>query len=38
MKSFLKKILIFSVIVMAIFIAYEVALLWIPNEFSYKKG
>ena len=38
MKSFLKKILIFSVIVMVIFIAYEVALLWVPNEFSYKKG
>ena len=38
MKSFLKKILIFSVIVTVIFIAYEVALLWVPNEYSYKKG
>ena len=38
MKSFLKKILIFSTIVTAIFVAYEVALLWVPNEYSYKKG
>ena len=38
MKQFLKKILIFSVIVMAIFVAYELLLLLVPNEFSYKKG
>lgn len=37
MRSFLKKILLYSAIVMAIFIAYELALLWVPNEFSYKK-
>ncbi len=37
MKHFLKKILIFSVIVLAIFIAYELLLLLVPNEFSYKK-
>lgn len=38
MKQFLKKILIFSIIVMAIFVAYELLLLLVPNEFSYKKG
>lgn len=38
MKSFLKKILVFSVIVMVIFVAYELLLLLVPNEFSYKKG
>ena len=38
MKRFLKKILVFSVIVMAIFVAYELLLLLVPNEFSYKKG
>ena len=38
MKQFLKKILIYSALVMAIFIAYEVALLYVPNEYSYKKG
>lgn len=37
MKQFLKKILIYSAIVMTIFIAYEVALLFVPNEYSYKK-
>ena len=38
MRSFLKKILLYSTIVMAIFIAYELALLRVPNEYSYKKG
>ncbi|MBQ2164435.1 MAG: hypothetical protein II445_08030 [Muribaculaceae bacterium] len=38
MKRFLKKILIYSIIVMVIFIAYEVALLFVPNEYSYKKN
>lgn len=37
MKQFLKKILIFSVIVIVIFVAYELLLLLVPNEFSYKK-
>lgn len=37
MRSFLKKILLYSAIVMAIFIAYELVLLWVPNEYSYKK-
>lgn len=38
MKQFLKKILMFSVIVMVIFVAYELLLLLVPNEFSYKKN
>ena len=38
MKQFLKKILIFSVIVTTIFTAYEMALLKVPNEYSYKKN
>lgn len=38
MKQFLKKILIFSAVVMTIFIAYELVLLLVPNEYSYKKN
>lgn len=38
MRHFLKKILVYSSIVMIIFIAYELALLLVPNEYSYKKN
>ena len=37
MKQFLKKILLFSIIVMVIFVGYELLLLLVPNEYSYKK-